>query len=165
MTTRLPWVLFALSLLLNLFVLTGFVYRTWIAPPSFERRAPPPAGRPAPFAALSQELNFDDAQRAALKALVDANAPVRQQHSRELQKLREEFLTELRSPQPDAANLDRLVDQTQGVRAEQQKAFFHMLAQLAPQLRAEQRERLQTLMAERMGGRPPGGPGPGRPAQ
>jgi len=174
MTIRLPWVLFALSLLLNLFVLTGFAYRTWIAPPHFEHRAPPPpGGRPAPFSALSQELNFDDAQRAALKVLVDANAPIRQQHSRELQKLREEFLTELRSPQPDAANLDRLVDQTQSVRGEQQKAFFHMLAQLAPQLRADQRERLQTLMAERMGGRPPGppggppggGPGPGRPPQ
>jgi len=171
MTTRLPWVLFTLSFLLNLFVLTGFVYRTWIAPPRFEHHMPPPPGpRPSPLSLLSQELHFDDTQRAALKALVDANANARQQHFHDLQQLREDFLTELRRPQPDIARLDQLVDRAHDVRGEQQKAFFHMLAQLAPQLRADQRERLQTIMAERLGasGRPPpgppgGGPPPGGP--
>ena len=177
MTTRLPWVLFTLSLLLNLFVLTGFAYRTWIAPPSFERRMPPPppGGRPSLFSSLSRELSLDDAQRTALKAITDANAADRQQHLRDLQQLREDFLTELRGPQPDIARLDQLVDRTQTLRSEQQKAFFHMLAQLMPQLRADQRERLQTILAERMmiggrssgppGGPPGGGPGPGRPSQ
>jgi Spy/CpxP family protein refolding chaperone len=168
MPSRLPWVLFTLSFLLNLFVLTGFVYRTWIAPPRFEHRMSS-GPRPSPFSSLSQELNFDDAQRAALKALVDANANARQQHLRDLQQLREEFLAELRRPQPDAARLDQLVDRTHDLRGEQQKAYFHMLAQLAPQLRPDQRERLQTIMAERLGasGRPsspPGNAGGSRPA-
>jgi Spy/CpxP family protein refolding chaperone len=177
MTTRLPWVLFTLSLLLNLFVLTGFAYRTWIAPPSFEHRMPPPppGGRPSLFSSLSRELNFDDAQRTGLKAITDANAAERQQHSRDLQQLRQDFLTELRNPQPDIARLDQLVDRTQTLRGEQQKAFFRMLAQLIPQLHTDQRERLQTILAERMmggsrppgpsDGRPGGGPGPGRPPQ
>ena len=40
MSSRLMQVLLALSLLLNTFVLAGFVYRSWIEPPAFERRAP-----------------------------------------------------------------------------------------------------------------------------
>jgi Spy/CpxP family protein refolding chaperone len=165
MTTRLPWVLFTLSFLLNLFVLTGFVYRTWIAPPRFEHRmpAPPPGGRPSLFSSLAHDLDFDDKQREAMKVLVDANASSRQQHFRDLQQLREEFLAELRRPQPDVAHLDQLSDRTQALRGEQQKAFFHMLAQLAPVLRPDQRERLQTIIAERMGPRPSGGPGGGPP--
>ena len=172
MTTRLPWVLFALSLMLNLFVLTGFAYRTWIAPPMLEHRPPPPGSRPSLFSSLAHDLDFDDKQRAALKALVDANASSRQQTYRDLQQMREEFLVELGRPQPDTAHLDQLVDRSQVLRSDQQKAFFHLLAQLVPELRAEQRERLQKMMAERMvfGGRPPpnppgGGPSPGRPPQ
>jgi len=37
MSSRLIQVLLALSLLLNTFVLVGFVYRSWIVPPPFER--------------------------------------------------------------------------------------------------------------------------------
>lgn len=177
MVTRLPWLLLTLSLLLNLFVLTGFVYRTWIAPPAFEHRPPPPGGRPSLFSSLARDLDFDDKQRAALKALVDANVSTRQQHQHDLQQLRDELLAELGHPQPDTARLDLLVERSQTLRSDQQKAFFHMLAQLVPQLSAEQRERLQKMMAERMafGGRPPGppggppggapAPGPGRPPQ
>ena len=179
MPTRLPWVLFTLSFLLNLFVLTGFVYRTWIAPPQFERRMPPPpGGRSSPFQAMSRELDFDDKQRAALKALVDANAESRQQHFHDMQQLREAFLAEMQKPKPDEARLDQLIDQTQALRTEMQKAYFHMLAQLMPELSADQRARLHAIMAERMmmsGGRPQGGPPrggagaagapPGRPPQ
>jgi len=40
----------ALSLLLNTFVLVGFIYRSWIEPPPLERPAsspPPPGQRPS----------------------------------------------------------------------------------------------------------------------
>ena len=46
MSSRLIQLLLALSLLLNTFVLVGFVYRSWIEPPAFERHAPPPPPPP-----------------------------------------------------------------------------------------------------------------------
>ena len=46
MSSRLMQVLLALSLLLNTFVLVGFVYRSWIAPPPFEARRAAAAPRP-----------------------------------------------------------------------------------------------------------------------
>lgn len=174
MPTRLPWVLFTLSLLLNLFVLTGFVYRTWIAPPRFEHRmGPPQGGRSSLFSSLARDLDFDDKQRAVLKTLVDENASSRQQHFRDMQQLREDFVVEISRAQPDIARIDQLIDRTQALRTEMQKAFSHMLAQLVPHLRADQRERLQAILTERMsfGSRSPhpgssrGGPGPGRPPQ
>ena len=47
MTSRLIQILLGLSLLLNTFVLAGFVYRSWIAPP-FDMHGMPPPPRGAP---------------------------------------------------------------------------------------------------------------------
>ena len=44
MSSRLTQVLLALSLLLNCFVLAGFVWRTWIEPPALHRAGGPPPG-------------------------------------------------------------------------------------------------------------------------
>ena len=68
MSSRLTQVLLALSLLLNTFVLMGFVYRSWIAPPQFERPTPPPPGqRPSALETVTHDLNLDDSQRQALR--------------------------------------------------------------------------------------------------
>ena len=60
-------VLLALSLMLNAFVLAGFVYRSWIVPPPFERQMPPPLPpqqgqappRPSVLEMVTRDLDLD----------------------------------------------------------------------------------------------------------
>jgi Spy/CpxP family protein refolding chaperone len=169
MSTRWLQLLLALSLLLNTFVLGGFVYRSWIAPPVFERGPPPPppGQRPSALEMITHELDLDDAQKRALKAVFDQYATARRERIREIQKLREQIAAEYRKPTVDLARLDSLVDDLTKLRAEFQKEMFHALAQVEGQLKPEQRQRMHQVMAERLSqpfGRPPGNPpGPGGP--
>lgn len=172
MSSRLMQVLLALSLLLNTFVLVGFVYRSWIAPPPFERPAPPPGPRPNPLEAVTHDLNLDDGQRQALRAVFEQHAAVRRERLREIQKLREQLAGEYKRPTFDMAKVDGLIDQLTKLRADMQKETLRSFAQLEAQLKPEQRERMHQILAERLAappmGRPPGGgpgSGPGRPAQ
>ena len=179
MSAKLTQVLLGLSLLLNCFVLAGFVYRSWIAPPEVARVAPPPppGTRPSPLETLSLELKLDDGQRKALQGVFERYVATRRDRIRDIQKVREQMTSELQKPGFDMARIDPLVDQMSRLRVEQQKENLRAIAQLEPQLRPEQREQLHKILGERYGGgfyqrsggpgRPPGGPGPapGRPPQ
>ncbi|MDP2334113.1 MAG: periplasmic heavy metal sensor [Reyranella sp.] len=170
MTNRLIQLLLGLSLLLNTFVLAGFVYRSWIVPPPppFDMRPPmpPPGPRPSPVEALIHDLGLDDAQRQALRGLVDQYTAARRERSQEIQKAREQTADEMRQPEFDMAKVEGLVDRVAALRAEQHKASLHTIVELEPKLRPEQRERLRLILAERLAGSrppPPGGPPPGGP--
>jgi Spy/CpxP family protein refolding chaperone len=170
MSSRLTQALLGLSLLLNLFVLTGFVYRSWIAPPEIERRWPgPPLGpggqRMNPLDMLANELKLDDAQRAATKDIFEQYSAGRRERQRETQRLREAMVAELKKPDTDLTKLEPIVDQISKLRADSQKENLRAMIALAPKLRADQRDKLETLMADRLGGwwGRPGGRGPGGP--
>ena len=174
MSSRLIQVLLALSLLLNTFVLMGFVYRSWIEPPAFERGPPPPppGQRPSPLETMAHELNLDDGQRQALRMVFEQYSTTRRERLREIQKVREQIAAEYKHPTTDMARVDTLIDQLTKLRAEQQKEYLGSLNQLAAQLKPEQRDRMHQILAERLAApfvpRPPGsgsGPGPGRPPQ
>jgi Spy/CpxP family protein refolding chaperone len=174
MSSRLTQVLLGLSLLLNCFVLAGFVYRGWIAPAEMAHThapLPPSSGdRPGPLERLSQDINLDDGQRQALRSLFERYAVTRRDRFREIQKVREQMTGELQKPEFDMTKIDPLVEQMTRLRGEQQKENLRAIAELAPQLRPDQREHLHKILGERFGvpqGRPPGGPGadPGRPRQ
>lgn len=183
MSSRWMQLLLGLSLLLNCFVLAGFVYRSWIAPPTFEGRPPPPppGSRPSMVEIMINELDLDAGQRQALSGQLDRYNTARRERFRELQKVREQIAAELKQPRMDMTRIDRLVDQITRSRAEQWKESLHAVADLEPALRPDQRERLHTMLAERFAGTPwqqpraPGGPpgtggrgpgpGPGRPPQ
>lgn len=175
MSSRLTQVLLGLSLLLNCFVLAGFVYRSWIAPPPFVHSGPPLPGRGGPLEMLSQDLKLDDSQRGALKDVFDHYASERRQRFREIQKVREEMAGELKKSEFDMVRIDALVDQMTKLRAEQQKENLAAISQLAAQLRPDQRDRLHVILAERFGpprhlpappeGGPPPRPSPARPSQ
>jgi Spy/CpxP family protein refolding chaperone len=173
MSARLLQVLLALSLLLNTFVLVGFVYRSWIEPPALERPMPPPPGqRPSPLETMARDLNLDDGQRKALRTVFEQFSTTRRERLREIQKVREQIAAEYKHPTADMARVDTLVDQLTKLRAEQQKEYLGALNQLGAQLKPEQRDRMHQILAERLatpfGQRPPGGgpgPGPGRPPQ
>jgi Spy/CpxP family protein refolding chaperone len=169
MSSRLLQVLLALSLLLNTFVLVGFVYRSWIAPPTFEHPPPPPppGQRPSAFESVTRDLELDDAQRQALKPVFDRYASARQERVREIQKLREQMVAEYKKPSVDLARVDELIDKLTKLRAEFEKDTLHSLAQVEGQLKPDQRERMNQILAERLAtpfgrqpGRPPGPPGP-----
>jgi uncharacterized membrane protein len=170
---RLIHLLLGLSLLLNCFVLAGFVYRSWIAPPTFETRQPgfpppPPGGRPSPVDALVRDLDLDSGQREALRGLLDGHAAARRERLREIQKIREQTVAELKKPQIDMARLDGLVDQIAKLRAEVQKENLRTAILLEPTLRPDQRSRLHVLLVERFAGAPPPLPRlppPNRPPQ
>ena len=171
MSTRFTQFLLALSLLLNCFVLAGFVYRSWMAPPVLPVSAPPAsvANRPSPLEVLSQDLKLDDGQRQSVRGLFDRYAASRRDRVREMQKIREEMQVEMQKASIDSAKVDALVDRMTPLRSAQQKENLQAIAELAPTLKPEQRERLNKIVIERYGsGRPPGGPnGPGtrRPTQ
>ena len=183
MTSRLIQMLLGLSLLLNAFVLAGFVYRSWIDPPFEMQGMPPPPpprglqgqpGQPAgprlnPVEMVAQDLVLDAGQRKVMQALFDQYAKARRDRLQEIQQLREQTSAELRKSSVDMTRVDALIDQVSRLRAEQQKETLRTLTQLEPSLRPEQRERLQRLMVERIvppppPPRPPAG-GPPRPPQ
>ena len=90
MSLRVTQLLLGLSLLLNCFVLAGFVYRTWVEPPPFAQGPrPPPPPRGGPLEMLAQDVKLDDGHRAALKDLFDRYAEERRQRVHEIQKIRE----------------------------------------------------------------------------
>ena len=173
MSSRLLQILLALSLLLNTFVLVGFVYRSWIAPPPFERHMPPPPGsRPGPLDMMAHDLNLDDTQRQALRGVFDQYSNTRRERLREIQKVREQIAAQYKRPAPDTGQVEALIDQLTKLRADQQKETLRAIFQLEPQLKPEQRERMHQILAERLAApqmaRPPGsgsGPNPGRPPQ
>lgn len=178
MSSRVTQILLGLSLLLNCFVLAGFVYRTWIAPPppfvQAHRWSHPRGG---PLEMLAQEVKLDDSQRQALKGLFDRYASERHDRFREIQKIREEMADQLKKPEFDMAQINALVDRMGKLRADSLKENFAAIGELAAHLRPDQRQQLHTILAERFGGppgwRPPpsGGPpperspGPARPPQ
>jgi Spy/CpxP family protein refolding chaperone len=153
MSSRLTQILLGLSLLLNCFVLAGFVYRSWIEPPRFSHAGPPPRG--GPLEMLSEDLKLDESQRQALHGLFERYASARHERFSEMQKIRESMTTELKKPEFDLPQIDSLVDQMTKLRAEQQKENMASIADLSSKLRPEQREQLHTILVDRFGGHGP----------
>jgi len=170
MSSRLTQFALALSLLLNCFVLAGFVYRSWIAPPHWHGRMgahPGSSGaRPvSPIEALSQDLELDNAQKEGLKGLFEQYRTARRDRFREIQKVREAMSAELQKPEFDMTKMEPLVEQMARLRAEQQKDNLRAVSELASHLRPEQREEMHTILAERYGGGWRGRRGPPRPPE
>lgn len=170
MSLRITQVLLGLSLLLNAFVLAGFVFHSWFEPPPRFADGRPPPGQPrppSPLEALATELKIDDAQRKELQPLFDQYVSSRRDRFREIVKIRDEMTAELKKSPFDLAKLDGLVDQITALRVVLQKENLHAIDQMAQKLRPEQRDELHKILAERYGRPPgqPGGPRPPRPPQ
>jgi Spy/CpxP family protein refolding chaperone len=167
MSLRITQALLGLSLLLNAFVLAGFVYHSFIeTPPHLAGGPPPPPGQArfgSPLEGLAHELKVDDAQKKDLQPLFDEYATTRRDRFRDITKLRDAMTAELEKSSFDMARIDGLVDQVTTLRAELQKENLHAIDQMAAKLKPEQRAELHKILAERYGRPPPGGPRPQRP--
>src|SRR5471032_285388 len=168
MNSRVVQLLLALSLLLNCFVLAGFVYRSWISPPFGEHMPgpPPPGGRPGgPLEMMMNDLKVDDGQRKAMHDGFEKNTAERRERIHQIQLIREQTSDELKKQPVDLAKIDSLIEQIAKLRGDQQKLNLHGILEMDEHLTPQQRERMHQILAERylgMGG--PGGPGgPGRP--
>lgn len=184
MTSRPIQILLGLSLLLNAFVLAGFIYRSWISPPSDLHGMPPPprgaAGAPGqpggprlnPVEMVVRDLDLDASQRKVMQELFDEYSKERRERLQAIARLREQTSLEISRTPRDMAKIDSLVDQVSQLRAEQQKETLRTLTQLEPSLQPGQRERLHRLLIDRVASPPPpppphrlpGGPPP-RPPQ
>ena len=165
MSARLTQVLLALSLLLNCFVLAGFVWRSWIEPPHWQR--PAGARGMSPLEALAQDLKLDDGQRQDLRWVFEHYADARRDRFREIQKVRDAMVTELQKPDFDMGKIDALIEQITHLRSEAQKQNMRAIAEMASKLKPEQRDKLHKILADRYGNPPWAGGGrpPGRPPQ
>lgn len=172
MGARLIQALLALSLLLNTFVIAGFVFRGWIAPPPLEHMPPPPppggGPRVSPVDMVLHEVGLSDAQRLALQPALEAYAVGRRERGREIARLREQVSEAYRRLPLDPARIDPLIDRLTALRSDQQKDTLRTLVKIEGELAPEQRERFHRILADRLIGPPPprpggsGGPG-GRP--
>lgn len=169
MSLRITQALLGLSLLLNAFVLAGFVFHSWFEPPPPHTAGGPPSRFGNPLEALAQDVKVDDAQKKELQPLFDEYTAARRDRFRDIVKLREAMTAELEKSSFDMAKIDGLVDQATALRAELQKENLHAIDKMAAKLRPEQRAELHKILAERYGRPPPGGgprqPRPPRPPQ
>ena len=154
MSSRWLQFLLGLSVLVNAFVLAGFVWRSWIEPPPIVRYGGGPSPtpgtpRPSQLEALANELVLDEGQRQALKGTFERYAALRRDRQREIQKVRDQMAAEMQKPNADFAKLEPMLEQTSKLRIEQQKETLRSIAELAAKLRPEQRERLQKILGER----------------
>lgn len=166
MSLRITQALLGLSLLLNAFVLAGFVFHSWFEPPHHVAGGPPPRWN-NPLEALAQDVKVDDSQKKELQPLFDEYTTTRRDRFREITKLREAMTAELEKSPFDMAKIDALVDQVTALRAELQKQNLHAIDRLAAKLKPEQQAELHKILAERYGRPGPGGrqPRPPRPSQ
>lgn len=155
---NLAWILFALSLALNLFFVGGFVYAKYYGPPWGSQRGPWQA--PAADARWLEALNLDPAQqrsfRQAFREMRQRNA----ERARELIQVRQRLAVELRRDKYDFAAIDPLLERVARLRIDMQKDGLRTADQVAATLRPEQRERFREAVLARamgpvgMGGRP-----------
>jgi Spy/CpxP family protein refolding chaperone len=166
MSSRVTQVLLGLSLLLNAFVLAGFVFNTWFEPERrpFAHRPSPGHRWPNPLELLAQDLKLDDAQKTAVQPIIDEYGNSRRERWRDIGKIREEMSAELQKPSFDWAKVDGLVDQMAVLRAEQQKQNLRSVEQMASKLTPDKQAELHKMLGERYGGRR-SGPRPPRPPQ
>lgn len=172
MSSRVIQVLLGLSLLLNAFVLAGFVFNTWFEPPHrpFAGGRPSPPGQagqqnrwPNPLEALAQDLKLDAEQRKAVQPIIDDYGNTRRDRWRDIGKIREAMSAELQKPSFDWTKVDALVDQMTVLRAEQQKQNLRAVEQMALKLTPDKQAELHKILGERYGGQPwRQGAGPGQ---
>ncbi len=141
---NLAWILFGLSLVLNIFFIGGFVYAKHYGPPWAPGHAPWQQRVDAKWA---EELRLDDAQqrtfREAFRAMRQRNAD----RVRELMQVRETLAAELRKEQPDFAAIDPLLERSAALRVDMQRDGIRAAEQIAATLRPEQRAKFREVMA------------------
>jgi len=156
MRARLPWILFAISLTLNLAIAGAIAWHWWNGPDRALDRAP-----------VMQAANALHLQGDQREKFLQFRQTVRQSFEtmrQSVRPLRRELLSQLAKPQPDFDAIDRLIDQLGDQQGTAQKAMVRAFAEFHASLTPEQRQEFRKHLRERAGGRlldaivNPGGP-------
>jgi uncharacterized membrane protein len=142
MRARLPWILLAVSVVLNIFFLAGAV---WV-----RVHHPPPWGDPEKrIAAVAKDLSLNETQQAAFERFVRTARMGMRQLREKTQPLLEESWRELAKDQPDEAVLDRAFTAATENRRAYQVEISRSMRQFLATLSPEQREKFLALLRER----------------
>jgi Spy/CpxP family protein refolding chaperone len=156
MRPRLPWILLAVSVALNVLLIGFGVGFLWHRPPE---GGPLAMDRQQRVEAVTRELGLQPQQREAFRQFVQHTQQAQRALREKNQPILEATRRELIKPTPDEAALDRLFGEVTANRRAFQDETSHAMRQFLTTLTPEQRDgflRLWRDRVERGGG--PGGP-------
>ncbi|MGE0657979.1 MAG: Spy/CpxP family protein refolding chaperone [Reyranellaceae bacterium] len=142
MRAKLPWILLALSLVLNVFAIGGFIYGKRLA----EHRM----GSRSPIVAALHELDLDGPQKGALEKLREELRADSNDIRDEMRPLRRELLAEMTKATPDFAAADAKIDTLGDIQSKKYKAMLRSVNEFYQTLTPEQRQALQAGIAENL---------------
>ncbi len=142
MRAKLPWILLALSLVLNVFAIGGFIYGKRLA----EHRM----GGRSPIVAALHKLDLNGPQKAALEKLRQELRDDSNDIRDEMRPLRRELLTEMTKATPDFAAADAKIDTLGDIQSKKYKAMLRSVNEFYQTLTPEQRQALQAGIAENL---------------
>lgn len=152
MRARLPWILFAISLVINLCVVAGFLYYKR----ADHRWNQSGSGSTVVFAA--SKLNLTTEQKARLDTMRQTLRKTQQESSAAVRPLRRALLEEINQPQPDFTKIDKLIDELSVRQAGAIKNAARAIDEFQKSLQPEQRAEFRRLIAQRAGERMMFGP-------
>jgi Spy/CpxP family protein refolding chaperone len=154
------WLLYLMifSLALNAGAIGTFAYLYWQGPAG---APPPPGAAPLPFRQLLRELNLDQQQRQALRAMAPEHwRKVRGLEQELLQQRQELFGLIKQDNLPEWPPVEAKIREINNLQLQMEEEKVHHLMDIQKNLRPEQRQVLITQLEKRL----PQccGPGPGR---
>jgi len=139
----LPWILFALSLTLNVFFLGGYYYKRLLdqqlSASDVERSR-----------YIAEELHFTPEQRQRFQEMRQSSRERARETFRSNRPLIDGLWHEIEKPEPDPAQLDGYIDRLTAGRAAFQREQMHELLAFAKALDESQRVRFLELVRTRL---------------
>jgi len=139
----LPWILFALSVTLNVFFLGGYYYKR-----TFDQRLL--ANEQARVRYVMDQLHFDPEQRDRFKAFRDHTHEHAHAMFRANRPIIDNLWREIEKPQPDTAQLDDYINTLTANRLAFQRGQMHDLVAFAQTLEPKQRVEFLELVRARL---------------
>ncbi|MHC5022687.1 MAG: periplasmic heavy metal sensor [Planctomycetota bacterium] len=131
MKRQLTWLALAISVLFNLFFLTGYLQARW-------QRG---SATPAPQTTVADELSLDSEQAAIFGHLRDGLREDNRVFTERLALVQQELFSELVEPQPDPERMAALIDQDGELRRQMhhsaQERFRAFIGMLSPEQRQQ----------------------------
>ncbi len=145
MRAKLPWILFAISLTLNLAIAGAIGWHMWRGEDRMVDRAP--------VMRAANSLKLDAQQREKFMQFRQTSRQSLDVMRQTVRPLRRELLGQLGKPQPDFDAIDQKIDAIGGEEAKVQKAMVRAFADFYASLNPEQRQEFRKHLRERAGRR------------
>ena len=145
MRLRLPWILFAVSLTLNLAIAGAFGWHLWHGSEALLDRAP--------VMQAANSLRLEGVQRQKLDQFRQTARHAIELRRQNVRPMRRELLDQLSKPSPDFDAVDRMIDQIGDEQGKVQKTMVRAFAEFHASLTPDQRQEFRKRLRERAGGR------------